>query len=130
MSYIADHINTIRAVDISWYGLIYFVTAITLLWRGFKQRPFIYWQPVGKTWRWPVIPGRIPAGIFFLFACHREWDTAFNRVRWGGGVKSAEQVNDLNSVIPLTIGCLFGVWWIVRLIPQRCGFCSTATEET
>lgn len=111
---IGQHLSTIRATAVAGLGTINLILGVWLIWIGLNDKPFFIWRGWSRVSD-AHIPGRIVLGIYFLFYVFREWDVAVNRIKYGGGGKSADAVNDWNSVVPVVIGvAVFGIWSVIR----------------
>lgn len=124
MNNLSPSLNTARALGVGLYGVLYLIMGIWLLRRGCAQRPFLRWRR--RFWRGRQVAtfrlsGRIPLGIFLLFASWRNLDVTQARLRFGPGPEASRVVNDWDSVGLVLVGAIFGIWSAIRFLRNDVG---------
>lgn len=116
---IEPHLLTVKALSLYGYGAFYLMMALWIISRGLREPgTFSRWRSDSGV----MVPGRVILGIFLLFATFREWDIAYNRlVHKDNAVGLSAAVTDWNSVVPVAVGVLFGLWATIRFIRNDVG---------
>lgn len=98
-------------------ALLLFLGVWTLA-RGVDQRPFLDRRP---PWPWPIIPGRIPFGLFLVFTSWPLIEFGINRMRDLTFAERIEANNDGDTLIPIALGLAFAAWTVVRFVRNDLG---------
>lgn len=99
-------------------GALLLFLGIWTLERGVWQRPFLTRRP---PWPWPIIPGRIPFGLFLILTSWPVMEFGVNRLRDLSPDQRISENNDWNTVVPIYLGLICAAWTVMRFVRNDLG---------